>query len=267
MPETGPFNFASPTQPDSAYIRAMFDRMARRYDTFAALTSFGQGHRWRAQALATIGPGMRVLDLGCGTGDLALQAAARVGERGEVVGLDFSTQMLEIARQKYCTLRRPGWGALTLRCARAEELPLEGPRFDAVVSGFVMRNLYEHIDRILEGVRDSLRPGGHVRFVDITEPQHPLLRALFRSYMLTAVGVYGAVLFGNDYPIPYLPDSAGRFLKADEFPAKLTRTGFIDVAAQPFLFGSVTLYHARTPSSQRPRACNSNRQGHRASSV
>lgn len=247
LPETGPFNFSSPAHPDSAYIRAMFDRMARRYDTFAALTSFGQGHRWRAWTLAVVQPGMRVLDLGCGTGDLALQAASLVGERGEVVGIDFSPQMLEIARHKHRAQWRRGFGAVTWRCARAEELPLDGAPFDAVVSGFVMRNLYEHIGRILAGVRQSLRPGGHVRFLDITEPRHPLLRALFRGYLLTAVGVYGAVLFGKDYPIPYLPDSAGRFLNADEFPAELAKAGFVDIAARSFFFDSVTVYHARAP--------------------
>lgn len=243
-------NLDSPATPDAAYIQTMFDRMARRYDTFTLLTGFGQAQRWRREALKPIKPGMRVLDIGCGTGDLAIAAAEAVGPDGEVVGLDFSAQMLEVARWKYRQRRRETIGTFRPLAGRAEDLPLDGQRFDVIVSGFVLRNLYAQIGRILTGVYASLNPGGIISFLDLTEPLHPLVGAGFRLYLLTAVGLYGAVLFGNDYPIPYLPDSARRFCKASEFVRALEHAGFTAVTARSFMFGTVTLYQARKGTSK-----------------
>lgn len=245
MAAAGPINLDSPPAPDEAFIRTMFDRMAGRYDAFSWLTGFGQTHRWRARTVATLRPGMRVLDLGCGTGDLAIAAARRVGAAGEVVGLDFSGEMLAVAERKARRHRLPAG----LRWVRrsAQDLPLPGEAFDAVVSGFVLRNLYEHAAVILAGVFRSLRPGGQVRFLDLTEPRHPLLRRVFRAYLYGPAGIYGAALFGRDYPIPYLPDSARRFWKTDEFSRALAAAGFTGIEAQPLMFGGVTLYSAVRP--------------------
>jgi demethylmenaquinone methyltransferase / 2-methoxy-6-polyprenyl-1,4-benzoquinol methylase len=241
-------NFESVGKPDESYIRSMFDRMARRYDTFTFLTGFGQARRWRVKALRHLKPGTAVLDLGCGTGDLALEAARRTGPMGKVVGLDFSSRMLRVAQHKYDRLAAPK-SSFTVVCRKAEELPLAGQFFDLVVSGFVLRNLYENIDAILKGVLASLKPGGRIAFLDLTEPRHPVLRALFRVYMMSFVGLYGAALFGKNYPVPYLPDSASRFLKTNEFVAALKSAGFTGVMAHSFMFGAVTLYEAENPKA------------------
>ena len=235
-------NLQSPKKPDEKFIKEMFNRMARRYDTFTLLTGFGQAKRMRSETLAPLKKGMRVLDLGCGTGDLALDAAKKIGADGEVVGLDFSEQMLAIAKQKYENLNLKSHFKLVLR--KAEDLPLDDRPFDLVVSGFVLRNLRENIDRILQGVRDSLKEDGQISFLDLTEPKNPVLGFIFRLYMMTFVGLYGALLFGKDYPIPYLPDSARRFYKANEFARLLERAGFRNITKRSFILGSVTLYRA-----------------------
>lgn len=189
---------------------------------------------------------MRILDLGCGTGDLTLGSARRLQGSGEVTGLDFSEKMLVIAKK-----RAQSQGLTGVRWERrsAEEIPFEETPYDAVVSGFVLRNIYENIDAILRGVYESLKPGGKISFLDFTEPQDPVRKGLFRFYMNRVAGLYGAMLFGKDYPAPYLTESAERFAKIPEFMAKLERTGFKNIAAKQAMLGIIVLYQGTKPSS------------------
>ena len=106
------------------------------------------------------------------------------------------------------------------------------------------RNLYENIDAVLSGVYRSLKPGGSISFLDITEPESPVKLALWRFYMNTVVVLYGKMLFGKDYPAFYLTESAKRFLRASDFTEKLKAKGFREVRARSFMLGTVTLYQA-----------------------
>lgn len=238
-------NLESVRQPDSDYIRSMFDRMAERYDAFTFWMSLGGAKALRAEALKEICPGDRVLDVACGTGDLALEAAGRVGPKGRVVGLDFSSGMIAVAERR--RVKKPSLVQTDLSwvCRGAETLPIDGQKFDWVVSGFALRGLYENIDRILDGIRESLDAGGRIALLDLTEPRNPVLRFLYKTFFYSWVAFLGASLFGKNYPVAYLPDSSSRFLKASEFTEKLKSRGFRDVTARSFVFGSVTLYRAR----------------------
>ena len=233
------------SKPDSTFIQSMFDRLAGRYDLFNLLTSMGMAKSWRDKALEPLREGMRMLDLGCGTGDLMLGAAARLRSKGEVVGLDFSEKMLQVAHRRYESAGSPMNGRFHLVCKAAEELPIEREPYDLVVSGFVLRNLYENIDAILGGVRRSLKPGGQISFLDITEPPGKVRLALWRFYMNTLVELYGKALFGKDFPPHYLTESADRFVKPPEFIEKLRARGFENVAVQRFMMGAIVLYRAR----------------------
>jgi demethylmenaquinone methyltransferase / 2-methoxy-6-polyprenyl-1,4-benzoquinol methylase len=228
----------------------MFDRLAVRYDLFNHLTSMGMAGRWRQEALRPLSPGMRVLDLGCGTGDLALDAIKKVGTDGEVIGLDFSENMLALAGKRYEKLRFNGGHRFRLVLKKAEELPIEKEPYDLVVSGFVLRNLYENIDPILNGVHRSLKNGGRISFLDITEPKNFLIRAFWRFYMNTVVELYGKLLFGKDYPSTYLTQSANRFLKPEDFAEKLRSRGFEQVRVRSFMLGIIVLYQAVKWSSR-----------------
>ena len=231
--------------PSAHYIQAMFDRLAVRYDLFNHLTSLGLASLWRKETLKPLKPGMRVLDLGCGTGDLAIDAIKKIGASGEVVGLDFSENMLALAQKRYQKLGFNGRHRFRLVLKKAEELPIEAEPFDLVVSGFVLRNLYENIDPILDGVYRSLKPGGQISFLDITEPPNIASRLFLEFYMNTAVALYGKILFGKDYPAQYLTESAKRFFKSKDFIEKLKAKGFKEVSARSFMMGVITLYQAR----------------------
>jgi demethylmenaquinone methyltransferase/2-methoxy-6-polyprenyl-1,4-benzoquinol methylase len=234
-------------KPDSQFIQNMFDRLARRYDLFNHLTSLGLAGRWRNAAVLDLEPGMRVLDLGCGTGDLFLGAVKKTGSQGEVVGLDFSQNMLSFARRRYQRLGLNSGAKHRFVLEKAQALPIEKEPYDAVLSGFVLRNLYENIDTVLWGVYRSLKSGGMIRFLDITEPSNKVIKFLWTLYMNTLVALYGKLLFGKDYPLFYLTKSAKRFLKAPELIQKLKNLGFLDVQAQFFMFGIIALYKARKP--------------------
>jgi demethylmenaquinone methyltransferase/2-methoxy-6-polyprenyl-1,4-benzoquinol methylase len=247
-------NLESVARPDAAYIRTMFDRMASRYDAFTFWMSLGGAGRLRAQALKELKPGDRVLDIACGTGDLSLEASKRVGPDGRVTGLDFSFGMLEVAELRRVKHPERFPAPVTWVCRGAETLPIEHPaghedtgspeQFEWIVSGFALRGLYEHIDRILDGMRASLAPGGRISLLDLTEPRNPVFRSLYKTFFFSYVAFLGALMFGKNYPIAYLPDSSSRFLKADEFTAKLRSHGFQNVSSRSFILGSVTLYSA-----------------------
>lgn len=193
---------------------------------------------------------MRILDIGCGTGDLSLLAVKRLKGHGEIVGLDFSEKMLEIAEKRYQNLSlSSGKAVLRFVCRRAEELPFEQKPYDLAVSAFVLRNLYENMDAILSGVFEALRPGAQIAFLDFTEPPGRLRLWLWRMYMQTAAAVYGNLLFGKDYPKNYMTESAQRFLKAPAFAEKLREIGFENVTAQKFMMGIIVLYRAAKPLS------------------
>src|SRR4051794_6069665 len=133
----------------SSQVRGMFDRIAGRYDTLNSVMTVGMHHRWRERAAdrTELEPGGAALDVCCGTGDLAVELAARVGPEGTVVGCDFSEPMLDIARDKAAEYAvEQGTAKVRFEWADALELPYGDGSFDAVTVGFGVRNLSD-LDR------------------------------------------------------------------------------------------------------------------------
>ena len=138
-------------------VRAMFDRIAGFYDVMNSVMTAGLHHRWRARAadLAALRPGDSALDVACGTGDLAVELASRVGSSGEVVGSDFSGEMLDRARAK----ARDRGLDIAWEWGNALELPYAADRFDAATVGFGARN-FSDLDRGLAEMTRVVKPGG-----------------------------------------------------------------------------------------------------------
>jgi demethylmenaquinone methyltransferase / 2-methoxy-6-polyprenyl-1,4-benzoquinol methylase len=208
---------ASGTLPDTQ-VRAMFDRIARVYDLMNSVMTAGMHHRWRERAadLARVGPGSRALDVATGTGDLAIELAAR---GAEVTGLDFSDGMLELARVK-----APG---LDWVQGDALELPYRDGEFDAVTVGFGARNFSDLGRGVVEMVRVT-RPGGRVVVLEITSPQRPPLSWFFRLWFDRLVPALGR-LAGDPDAYAYLPSSVRRFPGPRELGAELAAAGLEDV--------------------------------------
>ncbi|WCB97060.1 Demethylmenaquinone methyltransferase [Baekduia alba] len=198
-------------------VRAMFDRIARVYDLINSVMTAGLHHKWRRRAadLAGVGPGDRVLDVATGTGDLAIELAGRVGPTGEVVGSDFSEEMLAFARKK-APSQRFEWG-------NALELPYADGEFAAATVGFGARN-FSDLDRGLAEMARVVRPGGHVVILEITTPQKPPLSTFFSLWFDRIVPLIGKVA-GDSQAYDYLPNSVKRFPEPPGLAASLERAG------------------------------------------
>jgi demethylmenaquinone methyltransferase/2-methoxy-6-polyprenyl-1,4-benzoquinol methylase len=198
-------------------VRAMFDRIAGVYDRMNRVMTAGLDARWRSRAadLAALGPGARALDVACGTGDLAVELRSRVGDRGEVVGCDFSEQMLSLARTK-----APG---IRFEQANALELPYPDDGFDAATVGFGARN-FSDLERGLAEMARVVRPGGRVVVLEITTPQHPPLSWFHRVWFDRVVPVLGR-LTGQGDAYSYLPSSVRRFPVPEELAATMAAVG------------------------------------------
>jgi demethylmenaquinone methyltransferase/2-methoxy-6-polyprenyl-1,4-benzoquinol methylase len=217
MPASGMPNPAPGTLPETQ-VQAMFDRIARVYDLMNSVMTAGMHHRWRERAvdLAGVGPGSRALDVATGTGDLAVELAAR---GAEVTGLDFSEPMLELARGK-----APGVEWVQ---GNALDLPYGDGEFDAVTVGFGARN-FSDLGRGLREMARVATPGGRVVVLEITTPQKPPLSWFFRVWFDRVVPVLGR-LAADPQAYSYLPSSVRRFPGPRELAAEMVDAGLGDV--------------------------------------
>jgi len=222
-----------PDADKQASVRAMFDRIARRYDGLNRLFTAGLDQRWRRLAVGTIGigPGDRVLDLACGTGDLA-ELAAKRGAR--VVGVDFARQMLCGARR-----RRVRAALVQADCAR---LPLPSGFATAAVCGFALRN-FVSLPQIFAELARVMAPGGRVALLEVDRPASGWLRAGHSFYFDRVVPLLGGLL-SDRHAYAYLPQSTVYMPPTAELLAQLAKAGFRRVARRPLLFGAAQLVTA-----------------------
>jgi len=202
-------------------VRAMFDRIAGFYDVMNTVMTAGLHHRWRARAadLAALPAGGSALDVACGTGDLAIELAKRVGVDGEVIGSDFAGEMLERARAKAPDLR---W-----ELGNALDLPYASNRFDAATVGFGARN-FSDLDRGLAEMARVVKPGGRVVVLEITTPRKPPLSTFYSLWFDRIVPLIGR-LTGENEAYTYLPSSVKRFPAPQGLAAAMERAGLREI--------------------------------------
>lgn len=232
----------NPTPP--ATVRRMFARIAPGYDAMNSLMTGGLDATWRRDAVAAAGlrPGMRVLDLACGTGKLTRDAAAACGPGGEVVGLDAVEAMLDHARQ-----RGGSASAASVRWVLGDALHLDDPdaAFDAALIGFGLRNLGDYAAGLREMARVT-RPGGRVVVLEIAVPRAPLPRVLFRTWFRGLVPWLGR-LIGRGSAYRYLPASLADYPSPERVAELMADAGLARVRWRWLTGGMTTLHVGEVP--------------------
>jgi demethylmenaquinone methyltransferase/2-methoxy-6-polyprenyl-1,4-benzoquinol methylase len=228
-------------------VRMMFDRIAGPYDRMNRVMTAGLDRRWRALAAdeARVGLGAAVADVCCGTGDLALELSERVGDAGEVTGVDFSENMLEIAREKAARLGRAN---VRFVPGDALDLPIGDDEVAAATIAFGMRNLADHEHGFRELLR-IVRPGGRVVCLEITTPKGAVLGGFYRVWFDRLVPAVGNVVDRGDSAYSYLPASVRRFPGPDELGRIMYRAGLERVRYRTLAGGIIGLHVGEVPRS------------------
>ena len=226
-------------------VRAMFARIAPRYDLLNHLLSFNRDRYWRACTVDRLrpilqAPGSRVLDLCCGTGDLLL---ALEGERGgPVAGTDFCHPMLVLAQGKLA--QKHFRSALFESDALA--LPLPDGCLDLITMAFGIRNLSSYRQGLAEALR-VLRPSGTAAILEFSQPPKGVVAALYGFYSRRILPAVGSLLSGDRAAYHYLPDSVSRFPSPEQVAEQMRQSGFVQVDYERLSGGIVALHTGRAP--------------------
>ncbi len=222
-------------------VRLLFSGIAGKYDAMNRLMTFGRDQAWRRYVIrrAGIPPGGRLLDIGAGTGDISL-AAKKKDASLAVVAADFTTAMMRMGRS------RPGGETLFWCAADAHHLSFPEAMFDAVTSGYLMRNVTDMPGAFKEQVR-VLKPGGSVVCLDTSPPPKGPFRPLIVFYLKYVIPLLGKWIAGNRDAYTYLPDSTRAFKNPEELRDIMRVAGLRDVSYRRFMFGTIVVLDGKRP--------------------
>ena len=227
------------------FVTPMFDIIAPRYDRFTRVFSFGMDRRWKAELTtwmhSAIREDSRVLDLACGTGDLAFAAGERAS-RGEVLGVDASTSMIEIAGQR--AAREAPAANVRFVVGDISALAVESASVDAVTAGYALRNVPNY-ERAIAEVARVLKPGGVLATLDFYRPESWWWRPLFLAYLRAAGNWIGWLWHRQPVVYGYIAPSIDHFVSWQRFSSALQAHGLEVHTVRTKLLGGVALHFAR----------------------
>ncbi|MFN8382349.1 MAG: ubiquinone/menaquinone biosynthesis methyltransferase [Anaerolineales bacterium] len=220
-------------QERAQYVQSMFTKIAHRYDLMNRLMTGGQDVRWRKDVIrrARLTSNASLLDLGTGTGDLAREALTQE-PKAKVTAADFTIEMMRVGNKN---------GNLEWSAADALNLPFKSEIFDAVVSGFLMRNVTD-IQQALKEQYRALKAGGRIVILDTTRPKKNILSPFIWIHMHVIIPTVGGLLSGERDAYNYLPDTTEGFLTAEQLASRMTAAGFKGVGFKRFMFGTIAIH-------------------------
>ena len=222
-------------------IRGMFDAIAPDYDRLNHSLSLGQDVLWRITAArrARLAAGEVALDVGTGTGDLALALLERSDPSSRVVGLDLASAMFE---RSFAKAHRLGLGErFAVIQGSALDVPASDGSFDRVISGFTLRNVAD-LDRVLGEMRRVLRPGGRAVLLELSKPPRGMFARLYRAYFYGLLPRAASLLGGDPAAYAYLPDSLTPFPDAPALARAMQRAGFRRVRYTLLTLGAAAIH-------------------------
>ena len=222
-------------------IQDMFNAVAPRYDLLNGLLSVGVDKYWRKRAVEELKPltDRVFLDVATGTADIALEITHGNDSSTRVVGIDFSTAMLELGKAKVKSQNRQA--SISLLPGTAENLPLKSDNFDGAISAFGARN-FADINLGIHEIHRVLKPRGKIVILEFSFPNSSILQWLYRLYFERVLPLLGRFISGHKSAYSYLPDSVSSFPKGDAFASILKKAGFESIEFKELTFGIVTLY-------------------------
>jgi demethylmenaquinone methyltransferase/2-methoxy-6-polyprenyl-1,4-benzoquinol methylase len=248
------FGFRRVAEGDKAgMVRDVFDNVAPRYDLMNDLMSLGIHRLWKDAMVAelTPQPGMQILDLAGGTGDIALRLRPRVASRtdsgeekraakdGIVYVCDINAEMLGHGRDR--ALDKGVADGIVWLCGDAESLPLGDMAVDAVTIAFGIRNV-THLDRALSEARRVLRPGGRFLCLEFSRVSLPFIDQIYDRYSFSVLPMIGRMVTGREDAYRYLVESIRRFPPQEEFAAMIGQAGFDRVRYRNLSAGVAALH-------------------------
>jgi demethylmenaquinone methyltransferase/2-methoxy-6-polyprenyl-1,4-benzoquinol methylase len=228
-------------------LHGMFTAVPPRYDLVNSIITLGLDKRWRCLAAQTCleTQPQSIIDIGCGTGDLAINIARLAAKGTEITGLDYSPPMLAKAQQK---AEKAGISQqVKFIEGQASQLPFPDASFDCAAISFAFRNLtYKNPvkDAHLAEVLRILKPGGRYVIVESSQPENGFIRACFHLYLRAFVLPMGIIFSGNKAAYRYLTESARHYYSPREVRDMLIARGFSRVRYRPLLFGAVGIHIA-----------------------
>ncbi len=219
----------------AAYVQNMFTQIAKRYDLMNRLMTGGQDIRWRKQVikLSSIDNNASLLDLGTGTGDLAREALTQFPQ-ARVIASDFTLEMMRVGKRN---------GNLNFSTADALRIPFKDSTFDAVISGFLMRNVI-NLDKALEEQHRILKNGGRIVILDTTRPKKNILSPFIWIHMHFIIPTLGKLITGVGEAYRYLPETTEGFVTAEDMAERMKKAGFHNIKFQRLMFGTIAIHWA-----------------------
>ncbi|GAB1421145.1 bifunctional demethylmenaquinone methyltransferase/2-methoxy-6-polyprenyl-1,4-benzoquinol methylase UbiE [Anaerolineales bacterium] len=231
-------------QEKADYVQDMFGRVAERYNTLNRVMSLGQDMKWRKYVVKTaqIPENGVVVDLATGTGDIAFEVLKQVPS-AQVIGSDFALPMMMVGQRNKEYGQRISWCGTD-----AMNLPHPDQCFDAVISGYLVRNVID-ITRTLEEQLRVLKAGGRVVILDTSPPPNNLLKPFIKFHLNTIIPILGRIIGGKSAAdaYKYLPDSTQAFKTPEALADLLRQAGFQDVGYKTFMLGTMAVHWGTKP--------------------
>lgn len=226
-------------------VHQVFQTIYKKYDSMNSLISFNRHKAWRRKADETVGAreGEQILDVCCGTGDWTLSLAKAVGTTGKVVGLDFSDNMLKVARAKLDVTPLKN---VALVNGDAMNIPFSEASFDRVTIGFGLRNVPDYLTVLKEMFR-VLKPGGRIVCLETSQPKIPVYRQLYFFYFRFIMPLLGKLFAGSYKEYAWLNESTQKFPDREKLVQLFHAAGFEKVSVRSFMGGIAAIHHADKP--------------------